>query len=106
MKKYLDNTFFTYTGIVDGRFYNYTTTDKNKGEITIEVSLDQDTAEIVHNDTHGNSFSYEVLNQKELQDTIEYILGKKVISEDQWKQNNNTADVNSVLEDWDDEVID
>jgi hypothetical protein len=106
MKKYLDNTFFTYTGIVDDRFFTYTTVDKNKGEVVVELSLDQDSAEIIHNDTHGNTFSYEAINQKELQDTVEFILGRKVISEDQWKQNNNLSDTSSILEDWDDEIID
>jgi hypothetical protein len=47
-----------------------------------------------------------VFNQKELQDTIEFILGKKVVSDDQWKQN-TASDSNVTLDDtWYDETID
>ena len=106
MKKYLDNTFFTFDGVVDERFYSYSTEDKNKGQVLIELSLELDSAEVIHNDLNGGSFSYEVFNQKELQDTVEYILGKKVVSEDQWKQINTgtSGSLDVELDDW--ETID
>jgi 5-methylcytosine-specific restriction endonuclease McrBC regulatory subunit McrC len=104
MKKYLDNTFFTFEGVTDERFYSYSTTDKVKGRVDIEVSIDQDSAEVIHTDLQSNTFSYEVFNQKELQDTIEFILGKKVVSEDQWKQNTALSCIDDV-EEWDDDII-
>jgi hypothetical protein len=100
MKKYLDNTFFKFDGVIDERFYTYSTVDKNKGEVLVELSIDDESAEVIHNDTRGNTFSYEVFNQKELQSTIEYILDKKVVSDDQWQQNKSN-DV--TLDNWDDE---
>jgi hypothetical protein len=45
-----------------------------------------------------------VFNQKELQDTIEFILGKKVVSDDQWKQNTALSCIDDV-EEWDDDII-
>jgi hypothetical protein len=102
MKKYLDNTFFTFEGVTDERFYTYTTEDNKKGQVVVELSTDLSSAEVIHNDQQGNTYSYEVFNQKELQDTIEYVLGRKVVSEDQWKQvseNNQSLDVE--LDDWD-----
>ena len=105
MKKYLDNTFFTFEGVTDERFYSYSTEDKSKGRVDIEVSIDNNSAEVIHTDTKGGTISYEVFNQKELQDTIEFILGKKVVSEDQWRQvSTPTNDSNIELDDWD--VID
>jgi hypothetical protein len=105
MKKYLDNTFFTFNGVVDERFYSYSTEDNTKGEILVEVNLEQDAAEIIHNDLQGNNYSYEVYSPRELQDTIEFILGRKVVSEDQWKQaTSGDISLEAELDDWD--VID
>ena len=106
MKKYLDNTFFTFEGVTDERFYSYSTEDKTKGRVDVEVGIDNNSAEVIHTDTKGSTISYEVFNQKELQDTIEFILGKKVVSEDQWKQS-NTSSSDVILDDiWYDETID
>jgi hypothetical protein len=102
MKKYLDNTIFTFNGVVDGRFFNYVAEDRVKGQILVELSTELDSAEVIHKDLQQNINTYEVFNQRELQDTIEYILGRKVISEDQWGA---SAEVNNSLEDWDDEII-
>jgi hypothetical protein len=105
MKKYLDNTFFTFEGVVDERFYSYSTEDKTKGRVDIEVSMDNSSAEVIHTDTRGDTISYEVFNQKELQDTIEFILGRKVVSEDQWRQaTTGEISLEAELDDWD--VID
>jgi hypothetical protein len=101
MKKYLDNTIFTFDGVIDNRFFSYSTRDKSKGEIIVELALDQDAAEVIHNDCQGNTFSYEVANLKELQGTVEYILDKKVISEEQWEQGSRGDSSSELFDDWD-----
>jgi hypothetical protein len=104
MKKYLDNTIFKYNGVVNDRF-NYSVKDKAKGEVLVELNLEQDIATITHIDLNGNSFDYEIANMRELQDTIEYILGRKIISEDQWEQSTISSSLNGDFEDWDDDII-
>ena len=104
MKKYHDNTIFKYNGVVNNSF-NYSVKDKTKGEVVVELSLELNAANITHNDLNGNSFYYEIANMRELQDTVEYILGKKIISDDQWSQSSSGISSSGDFEDWDDDVI-
>jgi hypothetical protein len=99
MKKYIDNINFEFNGVQDERFFTYSFKDEKVGEIVVELSTDLDSAEIVHTLPDGTYLSYEVTSQKELQSTLEYIMGKKLVSEDQWQQSSEPKEVFGLV-DW------